>query len=198
MPTGSWDDGTSGATGVFDYKAVKAKVASGELTRYFDNDVKAPWAFSATSGVMISYDDPESIAAKCALVNQMGLGGVMTWDLTGDDNNELTNAIVSNLASGTMPTNPTPTNPVPSPSPTTVPNLPNAGKCPVYGAACDPRKEYSRCSADGKAVGKCTFGRVKFWRMETCPSGQICKVSRRGRARCVALNGSGTRTTCTA
>jgi chitinase len=34
---------------------------------------------------MISYDDPESLTAKLDLVHREGLGGVMFWELSGDD-----------------------------------------------------------------------------------------------------------------
>ncbi len=34
---------------------------------------------------MITYDDPESLAAKVEVVKNQGLGGVMFWELSGDD-----------------------------------------------------------------------------------------------------------------
>jgi chitinase len=96
IPKGTWDDGTSGATGVFDYKQVKSKVQSGELERYWDPQVMAPWAYSSSSQMMISYDDPESIQAKIDFVKKNGLGGLMSWDLSGDDNAELTTVVSTN------------------------------------------------------------------------------------------------------
>jgi chitinase len=48
--------------------------------------------------VMISYDDPASLTAKVQYANQMGLGGVMAWDLSMDDSNStLLNAVASAL-----------------------------------------------------------------------------------------------------
>ena len=172
---------TKGATGVFDYKDVKKRVSSGQLQRFYDKDVQAPWAYSEKDGLMISYDDPESIAAKCAFVNKMKLGGVMVWELTSDDSYELTNAIVKGLGTST---------PIDDPQPP-----PNTDTCPAPGSPCDPTKEYSKCTTDN-SVAKCQRGRVKFWLVEQCPADQVCKVNRRGRARCVDPNGSGTPSTC--
>ena len=55
VPKGTWDDGTSGLTGVFDYKDVKNKIATGQLTRYWDDQVKAPWGFNPSTGLMIRF-----------------------------------------------------------------------------------------------------------------------------------------------
>jgi chitinase len=127
VPVGSWDDGTSGATGVFDYKAIKAKIASGQFRRYWDDQVKAPWVYDG-SNVMISYDDAQSIAAKCQFVNAMGLGGIMIWELTGDDGHELAGVIAANCngASGGVIVVPAPSSrssAVPNVQPTTTSSL---------------------------------------------------------------------------
>lgn len=97
IPRGTWDDGQSGSTGVYDYKDVKAKVASGGYTRYWDDVVKAPWAYSAGQQAMISYEDPQSVREKIAYVKSKGLGGIMIWELAGDDRAELSGVIYDNL-----------------------------------------------------------------------------------------------------
>jgi chitinase len=44
-----------------------------------------PWLYNSDSRIFISYDDPESIAAKAEYVRREGYGGIMFWELGGDD-----------------------------------------------------------------------------------------------------------------
>ena len=75
---GTWE------AGVFDWHDLEANYLP-TMTRHWDAEQQVPWLYDPGTGVMISYDDPESIAAKVALVRDRGLGGVMFWELAGDD-----------------------------------------------------------------------------------------------------------------
>jgi chitinase len=44
-----------------------------------------PWLYDSTTGTWVSYDDPESVAAKAQYVREHRLGGVVIWELGGDD-----------------------------------------------------------------------------------------------------------------
>ena len=44
-----------------------------------------PWLYNPDTGIMITYDDPESLALKVDYVNEQRRGGVMLWDLSSDD-----------------------------------------------------------------------------------------------------------------
>ena len=44
-----------------------------------------PWLYDTTNGNWISYDDPESVRAKMDFVRDQGFGGVVIWELFGDD-----------------------------------------------------------------------------------------------------------------
>jgi len=55
-----------------------------------------PWLYDSTSGTWVSYDDPESVAAKGSYVRERGLGGVIIWELGGDDGS-LMRAITASL-----------------------------------------------------------------------------------------------------
>jgi len=55
-----------------------------------------PWLYDSTSGTWVSYDDPESVAAKATYVRDHGLGGVVIWELGGDDG-ALMRAITASL-----------------------------------------------------------------------------------------------------
>ena len=95
VPPGTWDDWSSGATGINDYTQIKALLATGEYTRYWDDAAKVPWAWSPTAqgGHFIAYDDPESIQLKMDYINENGLGGAMFWEVTGDREGELLDVI---------------------------------------------------------------------------------------------------------
>lgn len=100
IPAGTWDKGGE-ATGVFDYWDIISKLSSGQLMRYWDNEVLAPWLYDGSS-MMISYDDIESMTAKCEFVRAMGLGGIMVWELAGDKNYDLSAAIIAACFEGKL------------------------------------------------------------------------------------------------
>nr|BAF02575.1 chitinase [uncultured bacterium] len=81
VPQGTFDD-----TGVFDYKDLVAKLASAPSTyiRHWDATAQSPWIYAPSLGVMISYEDRQSLQAKLDFLRQKGLAGVMLWDLSSD------------------------------------------------------------------------------------------------------------------
>jgi chitinase len=66
-------------------------------TRYWDSIASAPYLYNPATHVFISYDDPESLALKCAYVRKHMLGGVMFWDYEGDSNGRLLNTLFTAL-----------------------------------------------------------------------------------------------------
>ena len=56
---------------------------SGDLAITTYTSRGAPWLYDGTS--WWSYDDPQVVAQKTAYVKSKGLGGVMVWELDGDD-----------------------------------------------------------------------------------------------------------------
>lgn len=82
LPAGTWEPG------VFDYHDLAANYV-GQCARHVSPEAKVPWLFCAApardTGVMISYDDPESLAIKRDYMTTAGLGGLMFWELSGDD-----------------------------------------------------------------------------------------------------------------
>jgi chitinase len=77
LPPGTWEPG------VFDYHDLAANYV-GKCARHVSEEAAVPWLY-CPDGVMISYDDPESLAVKRDYVRGAGLGGVMFWELSGDD-----------------------------------------------------------------------------------------------------------------
>mgnify|MGYP001207503968 CR=1 FL=1 len=92
---GTWE------AGVFDYRDLVAQyINQGDYIRYFEADAKVPWLYSATAGVMISYDDPEFFNHKLDYLKQHQLGGAMFWELSGDSADaELLNILAAELLS---------------------------------------------------------------------------------------------------
>ncbi|HET7359697.1 MAG TPA: glycoside hydrolase family 18 protein, partial [Rhodanobacteraceae bacterium] len=65
--------------------------------RYWDANAQAPYLWNAATRSFISYDDPQSIAAKAAYVKAHRLGGIMYWEESQDPRNELLDAIWNGL-----------------------------------------------------------------------------------------------------
>lgn len=60
--------------------------ASGQgYIRHWDDAATAPYLYNPTTRVWVGYDDPQSMGEKAGFVRANGLGGVMFWELSGDD-----------------------------------------------------------------------------------------------------------------
>lgn len=53
------------------------------FVRHFDNEAKAPYLFDGQT--FITYDDEESLQAKCAYVKERDLLGIMFWEYSYDE-----------------------------------------------------------------------------------------------------------------
>lgn len=71
---GTWE------AGVYDYKALPQTGAS-VVT---DTSVLASYSYDSAQRFMISYDTPDIISRKTALIKSMGLGGGMWWESSSD------------------------------------------------------------------------------------------------------------------
>ncbi len=78
VPQGTWE------AGMFDYHDLKQNYLP-TYTRSWNFAARVPWLYNPDTRIMISYDDPESLAQKIDYVKNKGLGGVMIWELSGDD-----------------------------------------------------------------------------------------------------------------
>jgi chitinase len=65
--------------------------------RHWDDVAKAPWLWNAKTRHFITYDDPQSIAAKMAYIKAEHLGGIMYWEQTADPTDELLDAMWKGL-----------------------------------------------------------------------------------------------------
>lgn len=86
--------------GVEDYKVLKSLEAT--YGKYRHSEAQAFWIYNPIPGIFWSYDDPVSMSNKASYVNSKngGLGGMMFWELSGDDPS---GSLVAAIASGLQP-----------------------------------------------------------------------------------------------
>jgi chitinase len=65
--------------------------------RHWDRQAQAPWLWNPHTHAFITYDDPQSIAAKAAYVEATHLGGIMYWEVQQDPSGELLDAVWQGL-----------------------------------------------------------------------------------------------------
>jgi GH18 family chitinase len=79
------------------------------FTETWDNLAQAAWLYSPTSQKLWTYDNPESLALKADYVRFFNRGGLMFWEVNGDDDDgTLIKAIDDALQSPVDPDNPCP------------------------------------------------------------------------------------------
>ena len=99
---GTWDE--SGApTGSFGYEDIEDNYLP-SYTRSWDSEAQAPWLYNGGTGIMLSYEDPQSLPSKADYVRTNQLGGLMIWELSADDaQHTLLNALAALLGYRSAP-----------------------------------------------------------------------------------------------
>ena len=75
------------------YSSIADSLLNHGYTRYWDSNSSVPFLYNEASEIFVSYEDPESIAAKCSYVLNNRLGGVMFWEYQNDPSGQLLKAI---------------------------------------------------------------------------------------------------------
>jgi GH18 family chitinase len=123
---GTWE------AGAYDYKDIQQNYLS-KYQRQWDNEAYVPWLYDTASKTFISYDDPQSLEAKAGYARDLGLSGVMIWELSQGDES-LVDALRTGLASGGPPR--------PTPAPTVMVPRPNENQIhSVSGIVLDGKLE---------------------------------------------------------
>ncbi|HXW14397.1 MAG TPA: glycoside hydrolase family 18 protein [Terriglobia bacterium] len=81
---GTWDKAGSAPSGSFFYQDIEENYI-GSYSKFWHPAAKVPWLYNPTTGIMISYEDPQSAGDKAQYVIANNLGGVMVWELAADD-----------------------------------------------------------------------------------------------------------------
>jgi chitinase len=75
------------------YAAISSSYLSNGFVRYWDATAKAPYLYNAEKQIFVSYEDSESLAAKCDYILSNKLAGVMFWEYSGDPSGTLLKTI---------------------------------------------------------------------------------------------------------
>ena len=92
--------GTWQKDGVFDFDDLQNNYV-GSYLRFWNAEVSAPWLYNPDTGIMISYDDTQSLGLKASYINDNNLAGVMIWQLAADDSQQ---SLINALYNGLYPT----------------------------------------------------------------------------------------------
>ncbi|MGB6689228.1 MAG: glycoside hydrolase family 18 protein [Terracidiphilus sp.] len=79
------------------YAAIAQTMLNQGYIRYWDSSASVPYLYNAQKQIFVSYEDPQSIAAKCSYVSSHKLGGVMFWEYSGDPSGTLLRSINESL-----------------------------------------------------------------------------------------------------
>jgi chitinase len=75
-----WEENT------VDWSVISHRLLPGpRYVRHWESSARVPWLYDSTSGDWITYDDPQSVSEKARYVLEHRLGGVVVWELGGDD-----------------------------------------------------------------------------------------------------------------
>lgn len=81
----------------FSYPDLPNLLATG-FVRHWDATASVPFLYNAQTQIFVTYEDPQSLAAKCSFVLQRRLGGVMFWEYSNDSTGILLDAVHAGLA----------------------------------------------------------------------------------------------------
>lgn len=79
------------------YSNIASDMLQHGYTRYWDSIASAPYLYNPTDKIFISYEDPESLTAKCKYILDHKLGGIMFWDYSSDLSGTLLDTIDQHL-----------------------------------------------------------------------------------------------------
>ncbi len=79
------------------FSAITSTMLDHGYSRFWDPSASVPYLYNAQAHVFVSYEDEQSITAKCNYVIAHGLGGVMFWEYTEDPSGKLLGTIDSTL-----------------------------------------------------------------------------------------------------
>jgi chitinase len=79
------------------YSSITGTMLNNGFTRYWDQSSSVPYLYNPTTHTFVSYEDPQSVAAKSRFVLDRKLAGVMFWDYASDPSGTLLDTIDTTL-----------------------------------------------------------------------------------------------------
>jgi chitinase len=93
---GLFQTGTEAPATYLPYSSL-ASLENNGYVRYWDASSSAPFLYNKDVQIFISYEDPESLAAKCKYVLDHKLAGIMFWEYSSDPSRILLKSIDAGL-----------------------------------------------------------------------------------------------------
>ena len=81
---GSWDSATSPG-GQIPWFQIKEMENKDGWKKYWDDKAKVPYLYNKDLKSMITYEDEKSLKERCNFVIKNNYGGIIVWEITGDD-----------------------------------------------------------------------------------------------------------------
>jgi chitinase len=94
---GLFQPGKPVANGFAPYGVITDTMLNHGFIRYWDSAASAPYLYNAEQKIFVSYEDPESLAAKCGYILTHKLGGIMFWEYLDDPSGVLLKTIDDSL-----------------------------------------------------------------------------------------------------
>ena len=94
---GLFQHGRGGPDAYATYDQITGTMLGHGYTRYWDQSASAPYLYNPEQRLFVSYEDPQSLAAKCRYVLKNKLAGIMFWDYSDDSSGVLLRALDRNL-----------------------------------------------------------------------------------------------------
>ncbi|GGG78909.1 glycosyl hydrolase family 18 protein [Paenibacillus radicis (ex Gao et al. 2016)] len=92
IPVGKWENG------FYDFDDLENSfIGKNGYVRYWNESAKVPYLFNEDTGTFITYNDETSMMYAASLVKTLDLGGVMSWEISNDENRTLTTQLVKDL-----------------------------------------------------------------------------------------------------
>ncbi|HWE86018.1 MAG TPA: glycoside hydrolase family 18 protein [Terracidiphilus sp.] len=82
---GLYQPGKPAPNGWATFSVIESTMLGHDFTRTWDPVSQVPTLYNAETHTFVSYDDQQSMAAKCRYVHTHRLAGMMVWDLESDD-----------------------------------------------------------------------------------------------------------------
>ncbi|WP_195617816.1 glycosyl hydrolase family 18 protein [Clostridium paraputrificum] len=81
---GSWDSATSPG-GQIPWFQIKEMENKDGWKKYWDDKAKVPYLYNKDLKSMITYEDEKSLKERCNFIIKNNYGGIIVWEITGDD-----------------------------------------------------------------------------------------------------------------
>ncbi len=81
------------------YSSINSLLSEG-FKYYWDTLAMAPWLYNKTKKIFFTFDDSKSVSLKRHYVDAFNLGGIMCWEISGDDS---TGTLINTMYTGNMP-----------------------------------------------------------------------------------------------